>query len=136
EVGLGVVQLGVECGELGLEGALALAQLGGAGAEFLERDELLLIAVEQPPERGLSACEVALERVATSGGRVCRAHRLEPAVDFGLDQVRVVEQSEHPGPDELVDLREADRPVLADAAFGAAVTVGARATVIPRAGAR
>ena len=35
---------------------------GRASAEFLERDQLLLVAVQQPAQRGLSAGEVALER--------------------------------------------------------------------------
>jgi hypothetical protein len=46
EVGLGVVQLGVECVELRLDRGLAFAQLGGAGAELVDRDELFLVAVE------------------------------------------------------------------------------------------
>jgi hypothetical protein len=40
EVGLGVVELGVERVELGAEGALTLAKLGGAGAELVQRDQL------------------------------------------------------------------------------------------------
>lgn len=48
EVGLGVVQFGVERVQLGLQGGLALAQLRAASAEFLERDQLLLVAVQQP----------------------------------------------------------------------------------------
>ena len=125
EVGLGVVQLGVERIELRLDRGLAFAQLGGAGAELVDRDELLLVAVQQSSDRVLGADEVALERVSSAGGGVRRAHRLESAVDFGLDQRGVVEQREHSGPDELVDLGEADRAVLADASFGAAVAVGA-----------
>jgi len=46
EVGLGVVQLGVERVELRLDRGLAFAQLGCAGAEFVDRDELFLVAVE------------------------------------------------------------------------------------------
>ncbi|MGH2871862.1 MAG: hypothetical protein ACRDL5_05310, partial [Solirubrobacteraceae bacterium] len=76
---------------------------------------MLLVAVEQPSDRVLGAGEVALERVATPGGRVRGAHRLEPAVDLCLDQGGIVEQTEHAVPDELVDLGQADGPVLADA---------------------
>ncbi len=124
------MQVGVERVQLGLHGGLAFAQLGRASAEFLERDQLLLVAVQQPAQRGLSAGEVALERVPTPGSRVRRTHRLKPAIDLGLDQCRVLEQPEHSAPDELVDLCEADRSVLADAPFGAAVAVGARAAVV------
>jgi hypothetical protein len=40
EIGLGVVQLGVERVELGGDGGLALAQRGQPGAQLVERDEL------------------------------------------------------------------------------------------------
>ncbi len=125
EVGLGVVQLGVERVQLRLENGFALAQLRGAGAELVERDQLFLVAVEQASQRILRAGEIPLERVTARGGWVRGAECLEPAVDLGLDQCGVVEQSEHTGPDELVDLGQADGPVIADAAFGAAVAVGA-----------
>lgn len=51
EVGLSVVQFGVERVQLGLQGGLAFAQVGHAGAELVERDELLLVAVQQPSQR-------------------------------------------------------------------------------------
>ena len=101
EVGLGVVQLGVECVELRLDRGLAFAELGGAGAELVDRDELLLVAVQQSSDRVLGADEVALERVSSAGGGVRRAHRLKPAVDFGVDQRGVFEQREHAGPASL-----------------------------------
>jgi hypothetical protein len=125
EVGLGIVQLGVERVQLGLQGGLALAQLGGAGAELVESDQLLLVAVDQPSQRALGACEVTLERVTTRGGGMRGAECLKPAIDLGLDQCRVVEQAEHPAPDQFVDLWQAHGPVVTDAAFGTAVPVGA-----------
>jgi hypothetical protein len=115
---------------LGLQGGLAFAQLGGAGAELFEGEQLFLVAIDQASQRVLRAREVPLDRVTTRGGRVRGAESRKPAVDLGLDQCRVVEQSEDPRPDELVDLCQADRPVLADAAFGTAVPVGARAAVV------
>jgi hypothetical protein len=57
EVGLCVVQLGVERVQLGTERRLASAEVGHAGAELLERDQLFLVAVDQPPERVLCARE-------------------------------------------------------------------------------
>ena len=41
EVGLGVVQLGVKRVELGAQRGLALAQRRGAGADLVERDQLV-----------------------------------------------------------------------------------------------
>ncbi len=84
-----------------------------------------MVAVQQPPEPGPGAGEIALERLATSGGGVRCTHRLKPAIDLGLDQRGVLQQSEHPSPYELVDLGDADWPVLADAALGSAVPIRA-----------
>ncbi len=47
---------------------MAFAQLGGTGAELLERVELFLVGLDQAGGRGLGACEVAFERVAPAGG--------------------------------------------------------------------
>jgi hypothetical protein len=49
EIGLGVVQLVVERVQLGAESCLAPAELGHPGAKLLERDQLLLVAVDQSP---------------------------------------------------------------------------------------
>ena len=124
------MQLGVERVQLGAEGRLALAQLGHAGAEFLERDQLFLVAVDQSPQRVLRAREVALEPVAAVAGGVLGAERLEPPVDLGLDQLGVLQQREHLGPDRLVDLVDANGASGADASLGAAEAVGARAAVV------
>jgi hypothetical protein len=44
----GVAQVAVEGVQLGAQGCLATSQFGHSGAEFLERDQLLLVAVDQP----------------------------------------------------------------------------------------
>ena len=89
EVGLGVVQLGVEAVELGLQRGLALAQRGHPGAELVERDELFLVGLDQPLDRGAGAGEVALERFAAAGGGVLGPRRGEAAVDLGADELGV-----------------------------------------------
>jgi hypothetical protein len=124
EVGLGVVQLGVERVQLGAERRLAAAQLGRAGAELLERDQLLLIAVDQPRQRVVRAREVALQAFAAVAGGVLGAERLKPPLDLGLDQLGVLQQREHLGPDEPVDLFDADGASGADAPLRAAKAVG------------
>ena len=118
EISLSVVQLGVERVELGAECRLTPTQLGHAGAELLERDQLLLVPVDQSAQRVLRAGEVALEAVAAAGGGVLGAERLEPPVDLGLDQLGVLEQREHLVPDRLVDLVDANGTGGADLPSG------------------
>ena len=58
------------------------------------------------------------------------AERLKPPLDLGLDQLGVLEQREHLGPDRLVDLVDANGASGADPALGAAEAVSARAAVV------
>jgi hypothetical protein len=74
EIGLGVVQLGVEGVELGAHRALALAQRWHPGAQLLERDELLLVCLDQPGDRAVGAGEVAGIQYRTGARSTTSAH--------------------------------------------------------------
>ena len=130
EVGLGVVQLGVEAVALGLERALALAQCGHPGAELLERDELFLVGLDQPLDRGAGAGEISLERFTAAGGGVLGPRRGEAAVDLGADELGGLEQPADLGPDERVELIGADRAAGASLAVGVPPAVLADAAVV------
>jgi hypothetical protein len=130
EVGLGVVELGVERVELGAQRALALAQRRGAGAQLLERDELLLVGLDQPGDRGLGAVKVALESLAAADGGVLGPGRVEPPVDLGAHERRVFEQPADLAPDERLELVGADRAALADAPADVPPVVLADAAVV------
>ena len=56
------MQLGLEGVQLGAEGRLALAQLRGAGAEFFERDQFFLVAVDHEQDR-LLGVKAAVDEV-------------------------------------------------------------------------
>jgi hypothetical protein len=109
------VQLVLERVELGVQGALALAQRGHPGAELVERDELLPVGLDQPGDRAVGAGEVMLERVTTAAGGVLGAQRVKAAVDLSADELGVLQQPSDLGPDEPVELVGPDRPALADA---------------------
>ncbi|HXZ85563.1 MAG TPA: hypothetical protein VEI82_08745, partial [Myxococcota bacterium] len=130
EVARGVVQLGIERVELGLQGRFALAQHGRAGAQLVERDQLFLVGLDQALEGAACAHQVALQSLAAVAGGVLGAEALEPPLDLGLDQRWVVEQTQHVAPDELVELLQARWPVAAHLPVQAARAVGARAAVV------
>jgi hypothetical protein len=130
EVGLGVVQLAFEGDELRGERALALAQLGHPLAQLLERDQLLLIGLDQAPGAGAHACKLVFESLAAAGGGVFAADSFEAALDFGSDELGLLEQAPDLRPDELVEFVRADRTRLADAPADVAVVVGADAAVV------
>ena len=60
EEGLGIVQLGVERVQFGAQRRFAPSHLGHSRTQFLERDQLLLVAVDQTSQRVLRTGEVAL----------------------------------------------------------------------------
>ena len=64
-----------------------------------------------------------------AGGMLC-AERVKPPVDLGVNQLGVLKQREHLGPDRLVDLVDANVTSGADPAFGTPEAVGARAAVV------
>jgi hypothetical protein len=71
-----------------------------------------------------------LEPVAAAGGGVLAAQRLEPPLDLCLDQLRVLQQREHLGPDRLIDLVDPHGTSGADPTLRAAEAVRARAAVV------
>ena len=78
EVDLAVGELGVECVDLVAQAGLAGAQLGHAGPQLVEGDQLFLVGADEPGDRrgGLGQCGV--ETLALCGGRVGRAVLGEP----------------------------------------------------------
>lgn len=130
EVGRGVVQFDVERVDFGAERCLTRAELGRAGTQLLESDELFLVAIDQPPHGVLGAGEVTLQSLAAAAGGVGGAQRGQPPLYLGLDQGGVFEQREHLRPDELVGVGQADGAVAADTAFRATRAVGAGAAVV------
>ena len=130
EVGLGVVQLGVERVELGAECGLALAYRRHPGSQLVDREELFLVGLDQAGDGALSARDVAFERFAASAGGVFGAQRLEAAFDLRAHERGVFEQPADLVPDEPVELIGADRAAVADAAADVAVVVRADAPVV------
>ncbi len=95
EVALGVVQLGVERVEFGLQGRFAFAQRGGAGAQLIERDQLFLVCLDQALSGTACVHQVALQSLAAVAGGVLHAQALKPALDLCLDQRGIFEEAQH-----------------------------------------
>jgi hypothetical protein len=130
EVGLGVMEVGVERVELGLESGLAFAQRGHPGAQLVEREQLLLVGLDQPLDRAGGAGEVALERLAAASGWVLGAQCVEAAVDLRPDERGVLEQPPDLAPDERLQLVGTDRAALAHAPADVPPVVLADAAVV------
>jgi hypothetical protein len=70
EVGLAVDELVGQGGELAAQAGLAGAQLGGALAQLVEGDQLFLVGLDQPVDRGGGLGQCLLEAALRGGGGV------------------------------------------------------------------
>src|SRR6478672_64039 len=130
EVDLPVGELAVEGVDLVVQAALAGAQLGHAGAELVEGDQLLLVGADEPGDRRGGLGQSGIETLALGGGGVDGAGLLEPLVDLVSDQGRVGEQGGDVVPDDGVEVVGAHRLVGADPAVLVAVVIRAQAAVV------
>jgi len=89
--------------ELSAQRLFALPQRGHTAAQLLERQELLLIGVQQSLDAFADTGEFPLQTLLTFLGWIGRARRSEAAVKLLLDQRWVLEQSDDLGPDDLVE---------------------------------
>ncbi len=126
EVDLPVGELAVEGVDLVVQAALAGAQLGHAGAELVEGDQLLLVGADEPGDRRGGLGQSGIKTLALGGGGVDGAGLLEPFVDLAADQGRVGEQGGDVVPDDGVEVVGAHRLVGADPAVLVAVVVEPR----------
>jgi hypothetical protein len=109
---------------------LALTQAGHATAQFVERQQILLIGGQQTFHALADTDQVAIQFSFTTACRAVRPGRVEPAVDLLADQGGVLQQAQDFGPDQVVQQILADRPVIAGGAGQMAVVVRSQAAVI------
>ena len=82
-------------------------------SQLLERQEFLLIGGEKSFDTLAKTDEIPLQALLTFLGWVGGASCDEAAVEFLLDQHRVLEQSDHLGPDDLIEQILAHHAVIA-----------------------
>jgi hypothetical protein len=130
EVGVAVGELGLQSVELAVQGVLAGPQVGHAGAELVDGDELFLEGFDHPGDRGGGLGQGEFEAGALAPDGVGGAGPLEAFVDLGADQGRVGDQGGDVVPDDGVEVVGADGFAGADAPVLVAPVVGAEAPVV------
>src|SRR6266498_4088637 len=101
EVGRLVDQLGVEGVKLGAHGLLLGAQGGHAASQLLQRQQLLLVGLQQPADGGGGAGLLALQPRPGRGDRVGGVQLVQAPVELGAYQAGVGQQPGHVLPDDL-----------------------------------
>ena len=86
DVRLGIYQLGVERGELVLDGHFAMAERRHTSPELVERNQLLLIRLDQPRDPGPEAGQFLGGDVTLDVHGVARAEIGQATIDLGPDQ--------------------------------------------------
>ena len=130
KLGLTIERRGLQGVEFGQDRTLPSAHGGVHLAQLVERDEALLVGVEQAAHSSLIAGRLgpqgrhaAIIRGGVVGGR-------ESAVDFGPDELRVLKQGEYFPPNLGVEFVGANRRIVADGALRPTPTVDAVAPVV------
>src|SRR6266853_1651221 len=85
------------------KGLFTLAQRRHSFAQLLDRQECFLVGVEKSFHAFANMRQLSLQTLLTFLGRIARARCCQPAVKFLLDQRRVFQQSDHLGPDDLIE---------------------------------
>src|ERR1700683_3692120 len=130
EVGLAVEKLCVERRQRSAQARLLHPQLGHAGAQFVQGDEVFLVGLDQSFDALGGPGEVELEPGPLGRGGIGHPELFESPVQLGLDETRVGQQRGHLTPDEVVEVVGTNRPVVADATVFVAVVVGAETPVV------
>jgi hypothetical protein len=104
QVGLFVMDLRDERLEVGSGCVRLLPQLGDPVAQFLERDQLLLVGLDESAARFLVASQLALKPVFLLHGRAGTLLSLrEASLQLLVDQLRIAEQLNDGFPDLLIE---------------------------------
>src|SRR6267378_4751594 len=85
------------------KGLFTLAQRRHSFAQLLDRQECFLVGVEKSFHAFANMRQLSLQTLLTFLGRIAGARCCQPAVKFLLDQRRVFQQSDHLGPDDLIE---------------------------------
>ena len=112
EEGCPIVGLVSDRLQLSTKHLFTLAQRRHALAQLLDRQECFLVGVEKSFHAFANMRQLPLQTLLTFLGRIARARGCQPPVQFLLDQSRVFQQSDHLGPDDLIEEILSDKAVV------------------------
>src|SRR6266567_4754432 len=117
--------------ELGTECLLALTQPRHALAQLLDRQESFLIGVEKSFDTFANMGQLSLQTLLTFPGWIGRARGCQATIEFLLYQSWLFQQSDHFGPDDLIqELLSDETAVVANRAAQFSPAIGANAFVV------
>src|SRR4051812_44964090 len=130
EVGLAVGELGIQRLDLVAQVGLPRAQVGQAGAQLVDGDQLFAKRFDHPGDGVAGGGQRGVQPLPLADGGVAAAGGVEAFVDLGADQLGIGEQGGDVVPDHGVEVVGADGLVGGDPAGVVAVVVAAQAAVV------
>ena len=109
---------------------MLLAQVRHPATQFGKRDQCLLICGDQAFHASLQPRLALAQAVFAFPYRVRIPCGLDPAIDFVLDQRRIVQQPDHCSPDERIEIILPYRPILTDGSLEPTISIRADTSVI------
>src|SRR5579863_4258098 len=117
--------------QLGAHDLLPLAQRGHALAQLLERQQLFLVGVENALYAVSNTSQFSLQTLLALFRGIGCASRNQTSLEFLLDQGRVLKQSDHFRPDDLIEQILADvASIVAHRTAQFSPAIGANAFVV------
>ena len=89
--------------QFGMSGLLSLAQFRQSCAQFVDRNQALLIGAHQAVHGLADACQITLQDFSSSLCRIGCPCRRQASIEFALDQAGIFEQLDDLAPDDLVE---------------------------------
>ena len=111
QVGCPVVHLVHDRLQFSLHSMFAVSELRHSLAQFVERQEVLLIGCQEAVDALAGPRQVPQQGSLALLRRVGCPRRCQPAVELVLDQARILQQADDLGPDNLIEEILADRAV-------------------------
>src|ERR1700737_395291 len=117
--------------KLGTERLFTLAQCRHALTQLLDRQETFLVGVEKSFDALANMRQFPLQTLFTFFGRIGQARCYQPAIKFLLYQSRVFQQSDHLGPDDLIEeILSDEAAVVANRTAQFSPAIGANTLVV------
>ena len=129
-VRLGVEEVRLQGGKLGLDRGFSVAQERHACPELIERDQLFLVGFDQAGHPGPGASQVLGRDVALHVTDMIDAQLHQPTIDFGAHERGIAEQLDDVLPDEPLHRVLPDGTIGTAAPLREAIGVGPHTAII------
>ncbi len=121
---------GLQCLELRSQGGLSFLKFWHAPPQLLQREQALLVRIEQPIHTFLRTSHRFQKSLFADSGGIGLLKLPNPTVHFSRNHIRIFQKLNHLSPDPIVQVVLPHRPVVTDAAVGVTPVIRTQTAVV------